>query len=131
MSSSFIYCYFKVRANQDLKKTKQSMLSALKDNIERGIINSKNQEVMSFYENTTGDYPKEDEKSWNKMSQTIENLFQVIDDDYDVGCIYHYGWNIYFAGGMSWGGDPSDSFTAFNNFTCLPKCILKAGCIRF
>lgn len=37
----------------------------------------------------------------------------------------HY--ELWFAGGMSWGDDPNDEFTAINNLLALPRLLQAAG----
>lgn len=138
MSSCFCWVYLKIRSNQDLDKTRKAMLDALEENIKNGVINSNNLEVITFYEECFGERPFDDdeiltceENRWSRISECINELFDALTSEYDVGSIYHYGWYIYFTGGWSGGDDPTDSYKWIRNSSFLPKCILKAGCIRF
>lgn len=124
MGADLVLAYIVVKKGTDLKKSKTAMLNAVKRLGEKDI-NS----FDGYYEQAYGDVPPDDIKKIKKdVIEVIKDVFTAITELYrDVTFINHKGETIYISGGMSWGDNPTESYTSFAKFNDLPDKLLKAG----
>lgn len=64
--------------------------------------------------------PKEADSIRKYMAQIVTDTFESLYYR-DVNDISFKGWVIYVTGGMSWGDDPTESFSIFDAFNNLPE----------
>lgn len=131
MGADLIVSCFCIKKGTNLKKTEKEMLNA----VEKFIPAKNKKSVLYYYDYIRGQCDEEEIREMDgseirkEFAEIIKETFRSLDYR-DVASIDHKGDTIYLSGGMSWGGDPSDTFDTFNKFNSLPPSILKAGKIR-
>jgi len=125
MGADFLCNYVVFGENEDLVEAKNRLLSAVGK-----ITMDDKQDILCYYEDVYGETIKEFhiEKIKTEFCAVIENVFERITKRFrDISFITRKGEIIYVTGGMSWGDDPTESFSAFSKFLSLPQKILKVG----
>lgn len=83
------------------------------------------EDVWAICEHSTGDEPPE------TLKERRELVLNTINDFFN--CLYYRDvtwtgvsiWQIIISGGLSWGDTPTESYRTIENFTYLPRRLLK------
>lgn len=110
-----INCVFMKGKKSFAEREKRMLKEVEKINFEKKL-----KEYQGFKEIKTPEELKE------HYIQTIKDFIRCLGFR-DVTYLQHKGEMIYLTGGMSWGDDPTGSFSTFEEFLDLDKRIVKAG----
>ena len=102
----------------------RKMLNEVNNNLTNEDITEYKQNLIDY-----ANYEENDEYELD-IKETIKNAIMEFFgclNGRDVDYVIHNNETIWFTGGMSWGDNPTEAFTQFENFMYIPERIRKIG----